>query len=118
MSETHPPAPTPARDLATLEAIVARQDAELRELRRENETLRHYIRTLRREQYGPRSEQLPQGQQIFEFYGRVQEKHPGPPAEEPPTSSRRRPTGRTVIPLELRREKVLHDVPEDEKNCS
>lgn len=116
MREATPPA-TP-KSPAVLEEIISNQAEEIERLKRENENLRHYIRELRKQHYGPRSERVPIGQQIFEFYGTVEEKEDE--ASEDPAAPRRprpKPTGRKVIPPELRREVVVHDVPEDEKNC-
>jgi transposase len=109
--------PAPAKDPATLEAIIATQDDELRKLRRENQNLRHYIHELRRQHFGPRSERIPVGQESFEFYGKAEEQPPEAPKDAPTKPSPRRPTGRKMIPPELRREVVTHDVPDNEKAC-
>jgi len=84
--------------------------------------LKHIIHQLRRHQFGVRSEQIPEEQLIFGFYGRLEtdrekaarekEAQPVPPREK------KKGHGRRVIPPELPRVVVLHDVPEDEKTCS
>lgn len=100
--------------------IIDLQSREIDQLRRENDLLKHYIRELRRQHYGPRSERLAQGQEIFEFYGRVEEGKPATPPAEPSSAPapKKKPTGRKVIPPELERHRVVHDVPEHEKNCA
>ncbi|MGH9441837.1 MAG: transposase, partial [Thermoanaerobaculia bacterium] len=73
---------------------------------------------LRRHVFGTKSERLPDGQTIFDFYGTIVE---GPaPAEEkpkPPSTNVKKGHGRRVIPPEVPRQIILHDLPEDEKNC-
>lgn len=117
MREAAPSTPTPPKDPATLEVIVVDQAREIARLSRENENLRHYIRELRKQHYGPRSERIPIGQETFDFYGKAREEAVAPPEDSPAPPSRRRPTGRKAIPPELRREVVVHDVPEEEKTC-
>ena len=56
-----------------LREIIGTQAQEIERLKRENDLLKHYIRELRKQHYGPRSERLPEFQQIFPFYGRVEE---------------------------------------------
>jgi transposase len=105
-----------------LREIIGTQAQEIERLKRENDLLKHYIRELRKQHYGPRSERLPEVQQIFPFYGRVEDEKEKPPPPEGQASSapapRRKPTGRKVIPPELERQVVVHDVPEHEKNCA
>jgi len=61
-------------DPASLREIIATQAQEIQRLHRQTELLQHYIRELRKQHYGPRSERLPQDQQVFGFYGNVEEK--------------------------------------------
>lgn len=120
MREAAVPVPTLPQNPVILQELVATQAREIERLQRENENLRHYLRELKRQHYGPRSERIADGQQIFDFYGTiVQGKRAEAPedrqaAARPP---RKKPTGRQVIPPELRREVVVHDVPSDEKTC-
>ena len=104
-----------------LREIIGTQAQEIERLKRENDLLKHYIRELRKQHYGPRSERLPEHQQIFGFYGKVEEKEkerPAPPqGEAPATVEKKKPTGRKVIPPELERQVVVHDIPDHEKNC-
>jgi transposase len=118
MRAANPP-PILSRDPDVLGEIVSTQAQEIERLKRENENLRHYIRDLRKQHYGPRSERIHEGQQVFGFYGSVEEKEPAGPADggSVARSPRRKPTGRRMIPPELRREVVVHDVPGDRKNC-
>jgi transposase len=73
---------------------------------------------LRRHVFGTKSERLPDGQQIFDYYGTVVE-DPAPATEkpEPPRPTGKKGHGRRVIPPEIPRQVILHDLPEDEKQC-
>lgn len=74
---------------------------------------------LRRHVFGQKSERLPDGQQIFGWYGTVVE-DPAPAPEKPappPQDGKKKGHGRRVIPAELPRQMVLHDLPDDEKDC-
>jgi len=74
---------------------------------------------LRRHVFGQKSERLPDGQQIFDYYGTVvEEPAPAPEKPEPPPRpSGKKGHGRRVIPPEIPRQVILHDLPEDEKQC-
>lgn len=73
---------------------------------------------LRRHVFGQKSERLPDGQQIFDYYGTVVE-DPAPATEDPapPRAIVKKGHGRRVIPPEIPRQVILHDLPEDEKQC-
>jgi transposase len=107
-----------------LREIIGTQAQEIERLRRENDLLKHYIRELRKQHYGPRSERLPESQKIFEFYGRVEEakekEKPAPPEGQAASTPAewKKPTGRKVIPPELERKVVVHDIPDHDKNCA
>ena len=110
-------------DPPVLREIIGTQARGIERLKRENDLLKHYIRELRKEHYGPRSERLPESQQIFEFYGRVEEKEKEKPASAEGQAAstpaeKKKPTGRKVIPPELERKVVVHDIPDHEKNCA
>lgn len=106
-------------DPAILKNIIHDQAREIDHLQRQAELLRHYIRDLRKQHYGPRSERVHEAQQIFEFYGTLEKPTESPAAAEAETTPRRarKKSGRKVIPPELRREIVTHDVLEHEKIC-
>jgi transposase len=107
-------------DPAILREIIASQTQEIERLHRQTELLQHYIRELRKQHYGPRSERLPQDQQVFGFYGNMEMKERPAATEGQITAvpaGKRKPSGRKIIPPELRREVVVHDVPEHEKTC-
>jgi transposase len=119
MREAAAPVTLP-NDPAILREIIGTQAQEIERLNRQTELLKHYIRELRKQHYGPRSERIPQDQQVFGFYGSVEQKERLAAPEGQTTSSpagKRKPTGRKVIPPELRREVVVHDIPEHEKTC-
>jgi transposase len=116
-------APAPATlpdDPTILREIIGTQAQEIARLNRQTDLLKHYIRELRKQHYGPRSERIPQDQQVFGFYGNVEEKErPGAPEGQTTSvpAGKRKPSGRKIIPPELRREVVVHDVPDHEKTC-
>lgn len=104
---------------AVLKNIIHDQAREIEHLKHQAELLRHYIRDLRKQHYGPRSERVHEDQKIFEFYGTLEKPTEIPEASEAETAPRRprKKPGRKVISPELRREIVTHDVPEHEKIC-
>lgn len=83
-------------------------------------TLLDLVAELRRDKFGPKSERLPEGQQILPFYGQVVD-DPPPPASTtpppPPKVTEKKGHGRRVMPANLPRRQVVHDVAADEKAC-
>ena len=106
-------------DPGVLKGIIANLSLENEHLKRQTELLQHYIRELRKQHYGPRSERIHEEQQLFEFYGRLEKptESAAPPETEPTPRPASRKSGRKVIPPDLRREVVVHDVAEHEKTC-
>jgi len=116
--------------------------ATLDELRRENELLRaereeyieqlkrkdrkiddlqHQLQALLRRYYGRSSEKMDPNQQLL-FEDLIDKAIPEMPAddagdEESPPTRRRKGHGRRRVPSNLPREKVIHDLPEEEKLC-
>jgi transposase len=86
-----------------------------------NERLLAEVFRLRRRAYGPKSERLPDGQTIFDGYGRGVEEAPLPEPEKqappPEGAKKRKGHGRRVVDPDLPRPGILHDLSEDEKNC-
>jgi transposase len=85
-----------------------------------NERLLAEVFRLRRQTYGRKSERLPDGQTIFDWYGTVvQDPLSAPEKPEPPETEdgKKKGHGRRVIPPELVRQVVFHDLPEREKDC-
>jgi transposase len=84
-----------------------------------NERLLVEVGRLRRHVFGQKSERLPDGQQIFGWYGTVVEEAPPAPEKPapPPESAKKKGHGRRVIPSDLPRQTILHDLSEEEKNC-
>ena len=113
----------------TLASELEKEVAEKERLIAENERLRHRILLLEKALFGPRSERLlsdPEGQQLFDQLLRdVQglneqlqenEKELHPRAE--PKSKRRKKRGlQDLIPDDLPEERVVVDVPAEEKVC-
>jgi len=116
--------------------------ATLDELRRENELLRaerdqlleeqhrqlrkiddlqHQVQALLRRYYGRSSEKMDPRQRLL-FEDLIDKAIPEMPAEDAgddksPPMPRRNGHGRRRLPADLPREKVIHDLPEDEKPC-
>lgn len=81
--------------------------------------LKHYLMRLNRWQFGVKSERIGEGQGIFGFYGTVVEA-PGqdaPAEKRPARTASPNGHGRQVIPANLPRRVVLHDLPEEKKPC-
>ena len=106
-------------DPKVLREIISTQGKEIDRLNRQTERLLEYVRELRKQHYGPRSERIAEGQAFFDFYGTVEERvlEPAPKAPATSRSPRMKPRGRQIISPDLRRVEVVHDVPHDEKNC-
>lgn len=88
------------------------------ELQARIEHLTQIVLQLRRHQFGPKSERLSEGQEIFPFYGTLAPE-PLRAGSEPdvPPASKTNGHGRRVIPADLPRRRIVHDVPEEEKFC-
>jgi hypothetical protein len=86
------------------------------EVRRYAEGLEQAITTLRRMHFGPKRERIPQGQQIFGFYGTLEASKPAAAQESPEKPpAKRKPDreGSRVLPEDLPVKVVLVDLPED-----
>jgi transposase len=92
------------------------------EAKRYAESLEHAIAKLRRMHFGPKSERLPQGQQIFSFYGTLEAQKfaaaRSGSEEKPPAKRKPDRTGARVLPEDLPIKVVLVDLPEDQKTCA
>lgn len=96
------------RDIEKLMDLVLKLDAE-------NDHLKRELGRMRRWQFGPKSERVPEGQQIFEFLGTIASEPEKP--EPPPRKPRRRPHGHHVIPHDLPKQEVEIDLPAGERGC-
>lgn len=91
-----------------------------RHLRRIDD-LQHQVQALLRRYFGRSSEKLDPRQRLL-FENLIDHAIPELPAadagaEESPTPRRRNGHGRRRLPADLPRERVIHDLPEDEKPC-
>ena len=109
------------QDLMQCHEIIRKLIAELGKVHQLNEKLEHRLEQLLRAKYGPRSEKIDENQlllfakEILEQTG--EEKKEAPPEEEPVPPKKRKGHGRKPRP-DLPRERVEHDLPEEEKTCS
>ncbi|MDB5311550.1 MAG: Transposase family protein [Gemmataceae bacterium] len=130
---TPPPAPSAlppdARlpdDLDTLKRMVRELLDQLRSRDRELSGVRHRLDQLLRRLYGPKGETFrPDQPGLFELLDEAAAETAGPaapqpatpPAEPMPTRSKRTGHGRRPLPEDLRRERVVYDVPDADKVC-
>jgi transposase len=109
-------------DANLLRARLAEYVQKYQEARRYAESLELALTKLRRMHFGPKSERLPQGQEIFSFYGTLEASKPAAArsGEEEKPRAKRKPdrTGARVLPEDLPVQVVLVDLPEDQKICS
>ena len=105
-------------DAATLKELASQQHATIVALRRELEQLKHYTAQLLRARYGPRGEKFdPNQQRLFD------EPEEATPSETPATTATRvaehvrRRGRRKPLPADLPRERIEHDLPDEEKVC-
>jgi hypothetical protein len=91
------------------------------EARRYAESLELALTKLRRMHFGPKSERLPEGQEIFSFYGTLRASNPAAARSgvEERAPAQRKPdrTGSRVLPEDLPVKVVQVDLPEDQKIC-
>lgn len=122
----------PDTSAATLEALrreneLLRADRseflkQLKQKDREIDGLQHRLQMLLRRYFGRSSEKLDPKQKLL-FEDLLDACIPETPAEEasdpksPPSKPRGKGHGRRRLPSNLPREKVIHDLPEDEKPC-
>jgi transposase/uncharacterized coiled-coil protein SlyX len=114
--------------VAEQEQEIAKQEQTVSEYSEEISQLREYIRLLKSQRFGPRSERS-----VAEQMGLFNEaeaaadedsdEEPGAQAEsdeptiEAPAHTRRKRGGRRPLPAFLPREEIVHDVPEEERIC-
>jgi transposase len=109
-------------DATLLKAHLADYVQKYQEARRYAQSLELALTKLRRMHFGPKSERLPEGQEIFPFYGTLEASKPAAArsGEEEKPRAKRKPdrTGARVLPEDLPVKMVLVDLPEDQKTCS
>lgn len=107
-----------------LELLRAERDEYLEQLKLKDRTiddLQHQLQALLRRYYGRSSEKMDPNQRLL-FEDLIDKAIPEIPAddagdEESPPTQRRKGHGRRRLPSNLPREKVIHDLPEEEKPC-
>lgn len=109
-------------DPKLMREIIINQAIELSEKNNEIEKLKHYISKFQRSQYGPRSERLEPGQQVFpDFVDVIEDARHEVKLKQPFRDSEKQQEkkghGRQMIPKNLPRKDILVDVPENERNC-
>ena len=104
--------------IATRDAEIALLRASLAESQRRAAALEHQVELLRRSVYGQKSERIVAEQGLLSFSGAPPAPPPppppAPPAEEPAPAAGH---GRHRLPASLPRERIVHDLPEDERTC-
>jgi len=111
-------------DLDTLKRMIRELLDLLRSRDRELSGVQHRLDQLLRRLYGPKGEKFRADQPgLFDLLMEAEPAPPPPPAS-PPTEPecvaqpRKKGHGRRPLPADLRRERVVHDVPEADKVCS
>lgn len=113
-------------DPALLQELVLRLDAQrdqhlstIDSLTSKLAQLEHYIAQLVRARFGPRSEKLDPNQlSLFELLAGEEPAQLSAPIVETPVEARvRRGGGRSALPADLPRERIEHDLDEQEKCC-
>lgn len=95
---------------------------QLRQKDRELESVQHQLQALLRRYYGRSSEKMDPHQRLL-FEDLIDKAIPERPAddeagdEESLPTQRRKGHGRRRLPSDLPREKIIHDLPEDQKPC-
>jgi transposase len=127
-----PPAPTTIPlevrlpdDLDTLKRMIRELLTLLKTEKHRSEGLQHRLDQLLRRLYGPKGEKFrPDQPGLFELLNEVEsaESAPPQPTAAPPTEPaatqpKKKGHGRRSLPEDLRREPIVHDVPEAEKIC-
>ena len=107
-----------------VERLRAERDEYLEQLKhkdREIDSLQHQLQALLRRYYGRSSEKMDPNQRLL-FEDLIDQAIPEIPDEvaddaSSETSPKRKGHGRRRLPADLPREKIIHDLPEDEKPC-
>ena len=106
-------------DLAACQALIGQLSTSVDAQQREIEQLKHYIAQLLRARYGPRSEKVDPAQlELFEF--ETADSVAEPPEPEPLDTvvrAQRRRGRRQKLPTDLPRERIEHDLSDEEKPC-
>jgi len=102
---------------AERDQLLEEQHRHLREI----ESLQHQLQALLRRYYGRSSEKMDSAQRLL-FEDLIDKAIPQMPAEDgaedqAPLTHQRKGHGRRRLPAHLAREKVIHDLPEDQKPC-
>ena len=110
-----------SRELELLRAERVELLDQIKQKDREFESVQHQLQALLRRYYGRSSEKMDPNQRLL-FEDLIDKAIPKLPAadpdeEESPPTRRRKGHGRRRLPADLPREKVIHDLPEDEKPC-
>jgi transposase len=113
-------------DPDTLKKMVLEMAGQAQEFRRKIQDrderivlLEHFLKRFRRWQFGQKSEQIPEGQAIFGWYGDIvkEAEHSAEPERAPRARTRPKRGGYRVIPKDIPREVVTVDLPPEEKAC-
>lgn len=106
-------------DVTTCHALIQQLEETVTAQQRKLAQLEHSLAQLLRRQYGPRSESFDPRQQTLFAAGQF----PEAPAAEPPVAATRvkshvrRGGGRQELPADLPRERIEHDLTEEQKPC-
>jgi len=105
-------------DAATLKRMVANLIEDRNANERRLRQLQHMLEQLLRHRYGPKRERINENQ-LFLFAAEIIKSDKDVSAEKKPSSRkpRRRGHGRRRLPKSLKRDRIVFDLPENEKQC-
>lgn len=105
-------------DVTTCHALIAQQFSTIDDLQHKLTQLEHYVAQLVRARFGPRSERLDPNQLTLFAAAAVEALPPALDVVETPVEAHtRRGGGCNELPAELPRERIEHDLAEQEKLC-
>lgn len=116
-------AATLPNDLAVCHALIRQLLEQLNNSHRKLTQMEYQLQQLLRRLYGRSSEKIDPKQMVLfaEMLKQLEEQNPPteePPAPPAPPAASRKGHGRRRIPDDLPRERIIHDLPEEEKPCS
>jgi len=109
-------------DLAGCHALIAELVRELDVRDRRLRQMQHQLEELLRWRYGQKSERIDENQLFFAALTAIQAESPRPAATEPPSAAPARSAprpghGRTPLPRNLPRRRVVFDLPAEQQHC-
>jgi len=117
-ARTGSPAVALPEDLSACHAVIHQLSHALQRKQRENEQLQHRLEQLLKARFGPRADRLDPNQlALFASEVIAEAQQAEPAATNPKEPAQRNAHGRKRLPADLPRERIVHDLPEDQRAC-